>query len=285
MYNLLIGLAGQTSLPGSRMLGHTEEPIRQDLTGQTGFPMAWANINYDRLRALPTLVMPETGDRDSPQLARVGHLSRAMKVGSECAFTFVPNSAIPPIPTTTIERFAADFGIGNMWEFSRTHWAVKDADLYQAVCETSLSSPAKPQVFNLPTETAAEPDLVAVMMPFGAEFNGVYEAIRKGAAAAGMRCLRADDIWEHNQILDDVLSLIWRARVVVADLTHKNPNVLYEAGIAHTIGRDTILAAQNIDDVPFDLRSIRALTYLNNGEGRAALSSKLTERLQTMMSK
>lgn len=97
-----------------------------------------------------------------------------------------------------------------------------------------------------------------------------------------MRCFRADDIWERDHILDDVLSLIWRARVVVADLSGKNPNVFYEAGIAHTLGRATILVAKSMDDVPFDLRPIRTLQYLNNGEGRDNLAEGITKRLLTL---
>lgn len=120
------------------------------------------------------------------------------------------------------------------------------------------------------------------MMPFSSEYGQVYESLKTGAETVGMKCLRADDIWEKDHILDDDLCLIWRARVVVADLSGKNPSVLYEAGIAHTLGRDTILMAQNLDDVPFDLRSIRAVKYLNNGEGRGVLVQAVTERLRTI---
>ena len=97
-----------------------------------------------------------------------------------------------------------------------------------------------------------------------------------------MRCVRADEIWEREHILDDILSLIWRATVVVADFTRKNPNVFYEAGIAHTIGRTVIPIAQSMDDVPFDLRAIRTLTYLDNGEGREALRRQLVTKLTAL---
>jgi hypothetical protein len=86
-----------------------------------------------------------------------------------------------------------------------------------------------------------------------------------------------------DQIIDDILSLIWRARVVIADLSGKNPNVFYEAGIAHTLGRDVILAAQSMDDVPFDLRPLRTVTYLDNGEGRGRLRTQVAGRLQTLV--
>lgn len=139
-----------------------------------------------------------------------------------------------------------------------------------------------PKVFRLPTELAAEADLVAVMMPFAAEFGFVYASLQEAVAAADMRCFRADDIWINAHVMDDVINLIWRARVVIADLTGKKPNVFYETGIAHSLGRDVIQVTQSMDDVPFDLRAIRTLTYLNNGEGRDDLKGRLTDRLRNL---
>jgi hypothetical protein len=93
----------------------------------------------------------------------------------------------------------------------------------------------------------------------------------------------ADDIWENHHIMDDVISLLWRARVVVADLTSKNPNVFYETGIAHSLGRDVVQIAQSIEDVPFDLRGIRTLTYLRNGEGLASLQDDIRNRIDALV--
>jgi hypothetical protein len=126
---------------------------------------------------------------------------------------------------------------------------------------------------------AVEPSLVAVMMPFAAEFDPVYDTLRDAAAAAGLRCRRADDIWENPAVIQDVVSLIDRSRLVICDCTTRKPNVFYEIGIAHTLGRDVILIAQAEADIPFDLRHLRYVRYLNNEEGRAALATRLQERL------
>jgi hypothetical protein len=98
-----------------------------------------------------------------------------------------------------------------------------------------------------------------------------------------MTCLRADDIWLNHHIMDDIINLIWRAQVVVADLTGKNPNVFYEAGISHTLGREVIQIAQSMDDIPFDLRSIRSVRYLNNDQGRDDLKREVVGRLRTIL--
>jgi hypothetical protein len=170
------------------------------------------------------------------------------------------------------------------WEFNRTHWAVKDVDLYRVLHESILSPILAPQIFRLPVEVPIEQDLVAVMMPFDARFANVYGTLQQAVTECEMRCNRADDIWFNNHIMDDVINLIWRARVVIADLTSKNPNVFYEAGIAHTLGRDVIQIAQSMDDIPFDLRSIRSVTYLHNGEGLTRLKAQVVERLKYLTS-
>jgi hypothetical protein len=125
---------------------------------------------------------------------------------------------------------------------------------------------------------------VAVMMPFDAQFNDVYATLQRAAAESGMQSQRADEIWVNSHIVDDIINLIWRARVVIADLSLRNPNVFYETGIAHALGREVILIAQSMEDIPFDLRAIRSQTYLNNGEGLERLKAKVVERLNYLTS-
>jgi hypothetical protein len=78
--------------------------------------------------------------------------------------------------------------------------------------------------------------------------------------------------------MDDVVNLIWRAGDVIADLSAKNTNVFYETGIAHTLGRNVILVAQSMD-LPFDLRPIRAVRYLNNAQRLQSLREQVAGRL------
>ena len=62
----------------------------------------------------------------------------------------------------------------------------------------------------------------------------------------------------------------------------KNPNVFYEIGIAHTLGKNVIPITQNIDDVPFDLRHHRVLTYLKNNEGLQELKNILKKKIESI---
>jgi hypothetical protein len=117
------------------------------------------------------------------------------------------------------------------------------------------------------------------MMPFHLGFHAVYATLQRTAEAANLRCRRADDIWENPAVMQDVVSLIDRSRVVICDCTGRNANVFYEIGIAHTLGREVILITQIEADIPFDLRHLRYVTYLNNNEGLEALSTRLLPRL------
>lgn len=135
-----------------------------------------------------------------------------------------------------------------------------------------------PNVFNVP-DRLVECDLVAVMMPFQREFDPIFEAIKLTCSDKSLRCVRADDIWEESAIIQDIFNLVFRAQVVVVDFTGKNPNVMYETGIAHTLGKHVLPISQSLDDVPFDLKHHRVLNYLANSEGIKRLQSALSTKL------
>jgi hypothetical protein len=141
----------------------------------------------------------------------------------------------------------------------------------------------QPNVFKLQKVTQ-EADLVSVMMPFSPQFTPVYDAIKRAAASAFFRCTRADDIWENSVLIQDIFDLILRSHIVVCDFSGKNPNVFYEAGIAHTLGKHVVPLTQSDGDVPADLRHHRYLGYLNNGEGLLKLESQLATRFRSISS-
>ena len=104
--------------------------------------------------------------------------------------------------------------------------------------------------------------LCFVLMPFREPFNGHYEhIIKKVVRTTGLEALRGDEIFGTTSIIRDVWEHIWRARVVIADVTDRNPNVNYELGLCHSLGVPTILITQKIEDVPFDYRHRRCIVY------------------------
>ncbi|KAA6232498.1 hypothetical protein FP507_04915 [Chlorobium phaeovibrioides] len=139
----------------------------------------------------------------------------------------------------------------------------------------------KPSVFNVPSKPQ-NPKLISVMMPFSASFSGTYTAIERVAQYMGLECVRADSIWANTTFIQDIFDIIYCAKVVVVDFSGRNPNVMYETGIAHTLGKTVVPITQSIDDIPSDLGHHRALKYLPNEEGYRDLSTELYKRLQTV---
>jgi hypothetical protein len=192
------------------------------------------------------------------------------------------DSALPPVPNDTLKKLAAELEIEPS-EFRRTHWAIKDVDLFKVLHTKEIARGPSPTVFSFDDVHRVEDDLISVMMPFAPQFTPVYEVLKVLTSEIGLKCLRADDFWEHAAVIQDVVSLICRSRIVVCDCSGRNPNVFYEAGIAHSLGKDVILIAQSADDIPFDLRHLRYVTYLNNGEGLHKLQTELSPKINQLV--
>jgi len=79
--------------------------------------------------------------------------------------------------------------------------------------------------------------------------------------------------------------LIFTSRIVIVDFTGRNPNVMYETGVAHTLGKVVVPITQSLDDIPSDLKPHRALKYLPNAEGLSDLAGKLEKRMRTILAK
>jgi hypothetical protein len=218
-------------------------------------------------------------------------------------FEYELYSDLPPIRASALANLAWELDI-DKWEMNRTHWAVKAVDLLPVLVNAGLITseqiarlpeyllkPSRPgivdhlivtpTVFNI-TNRHGETDLVSVMMPFDAGFTPVYSAIQHACTQVDLRCLRADDIWQETAVIQDVFNLLVRSSIVVVDFSGRNSNVMYETGIAHTLGRPVIPISQSLDDVPFDLRHHRVLKYLPNAEGLVSMQAILADRLKTL---
>lgn len=104
---------------------------------------------------------------------------------------------------------------------------------------------------------------IFVIMPFDNEFQGLFEDIREISVTAfkDIRVFRADDLLNQQNILKDIVESIYTSNLIIADLTSLNPNVFYELGLAHALKKDVILLTQDVNELPFDLRSYRVIPY------------------------
>jgi hypothetical protein len=278
MYHLLVSAVGwapsRDVLSKDRIFEYTEEKLTDSF-------MPNGTLDEARVTRIPALFATETGGSGT-QSARIGYITKIEAKRRDVSFEYHVDVNIPPIPNSFLQAKASEFGIED-YELSRTHWAIKDIDLFRVLLKSQAFSRVSPKVFNLDEFGVVEDGLISVMMPFASQFNKVYETIQKVSSKLSLKCHRADDIWNHEAIIQDVVSLINRSMIVICDCTGRNANVFYEAGIAHTLGKDVILITQNRSDVPFDLSHLRYIYYLDNNEGREQLSNELSQRIKTLV--
>jgi hypothetical protein len=105
-------------------------------------------------------------------------------------------------------------------------------------------------------------DTCFVMMPFGSWFDRYYQDIYVPAIRdAGFEPVRADELFTTGSVVEQIWEEITKAKLLLADLSGKNPNVFYELGLAHAAIKPVVFTASSVSDVPFDLRHLRVIIY------------------------
>jgi len=101
-----------------------------------------------------------------------------------------------------------------------------------------------------------------VIMPYKDEFKTVYEEmIEPAVRAAGLHCVRGDAVLRIDDLTANVWSEILRAGLILAEISDPNPNVYYELGLAHALGKDTFLLVQQGASLPADFRGAHYYPY------------------------
>jgi hypothetical protein len=130
--------------------------------------------------------------------------------------------------------------------------------------------------------TIAPKPFVFVLMPISAEFSDIYKFGIKGAAEdVNAYAERVDEQIFTEGILQRIINQIAKADVVVADMTGRNPNVFYEVGYAHALGKIVLLLTQDALDIPFDLKHHQHTVY---GGKIDVLRNELANRLRWAIS-
>lgn len=119
--------------PASRILEHTDEATHARLRDLSSDAL-------EELSSLPTLFMYEQNTEGAP---RLGKIRRIQQRGSELRVIFEFEDGVPPLTSEQIVNIAWDLQLGD-FEFSRTHWAVKQGDLHAILREHGLIPPAAP---------------------------------------------------------------------------------------------------------------------------------------------
>jgi len=120
-----------------------------------------------------------------------------------------------------------------------------------------------------------------VIMPFNPDMDEVYtNCIKPTVVGLGLTCIRQDEVDVTGNIVQGIVESIANAKLIIADLTLQRPNVFYELGIANSLGNNTIVLAQKMEDVPFDIKTYNAIIYSNTIRGGSILKQNLENRIR-----
>jgi hypothetical protein len=126
-----------------------------------------------------------------------------------------------------------------------------------------------------------------MVMPFHDEVAvEAYEhCIRGVCESRGLTVRRADEVFTVNPIWDDIFNEIHRARVIIADISGRNPNVFYELGMAHVLKQQqtVIITRDDHADVPFDVSHLRIIRYENSIQGSKRFEIELGKTLDLIL--
>ncbi len=102
------------------------------------------------------------------------------------------------------------------------------------------------------------------LTPFNEEGEYLFRDCQKILSNVDIFLQRTDNYVEKEDIMMNIVSLVVQSEIVIVNINGRNPNVYYELGIAHAIGKPTILLSETkfeSNDIAFDLRQKRIITY------------------------
>jgi hypothetical protein len=103
---------------------------------------------------------------------------------------------------------------------------------------------------------------IVALLPEGKLSDAVLEkGLAPAAAEAGAEIVRVKAEFSSANELGAVCGEIEKADLCVAELTGKNPNVMYQVGYAHALGKKVLMLSRHGEDFPFDKTRHAVIVY------------------------
>lgn len=187
MYNLLISSStdswdqGVFEIESARVAReYTEDSISERYRDLTAEAIA-------ELKEFPSIFAVEGEEIPS----RIGKITSIKKKSGVVRIEFVLDDQLPPIPAGFLAKNSIHFELGR-FELTRTHWAVKDGDLWQILNKRGLAIPA-PAPLHTSTVAPAAKASKQVFIVHG------HDEVAKLEMAAAIRDLGLEPIILHEQ--------------------------------------------------------------------------------------
>ena len=111
--------------------------------------------------------------------------------------------------------------------------------------------------------------------PIRRHIEGIIDAAIRPALEEKYEVVVAHKIYEPGSITKQIISEIYSAELVVANLTNRNPNVMYELAFRHCLGKPAIMIAEAGTNLPSDIIMERVIFYQNDAQGVLELRKAL----------
>jgi hypothetical protein len=129
------------------------------------------------------------------------------------------------------------------------------------------------------THVKIDPKLIFVLTPFRKEEEKDFRVVKQICSETGFKCVRGDEDHISGEILPHIVRLILESRIVIANITSRNPNVFYELGLAQALGKSCIIISKSDVELPFDMQSKRIVLYENESDLRNRLTKAIIRTL------
>ena len=96
-----------------------------------------------------------------------------------------------------------------------------------------------------------------VVMPFSQRWSDdvYHKMICPAVKKSGLECIRGDTPPRVADLATNIWNAILHAGIVIAEVSEPNPNVFYELGLVHALGKPAFLLVQTGTDPPIDAGS------------------------------
>lgn len=143
-------------------------------------------------------------------------------------------------------------------------------------------------------DLSLDPNMCFCVLPFNEDRLEIFDEVIKPTLEKnfGINVIRSGNIFEPNlNIMETIWTYINQSAFVIVDLSDKNPNVFYELGICHTLGKPVItLCDQESFDkdyegkLPFDINTINTIFYKNSGAGPQKMVQQIIKNVEAIKS-
>jgi len=127
-----------------------------------------------------------------------------------------------------------------------------------------------------------QPGSILLLLPRDGKARENADLIKRAIGAIGLSGEEPEDIRDGKAAVRELWRYINQAALIIADLTGGDPQVMYGLGIAHTLGKDTVLIHPQGSKYLVDIPKTENVEYEDSAQGRAKLEEQITETLRSI---